>query len=701
MGIDKNTIAFVRDNGFILFPMEGLSKKPLMKGFRKVEYDPNLPIGDCNYGVNLNHRVLVIDIDPRNFEEGCKPFDLMCKDLGLDKKATLQTYIIRTPRGGYHIWYANPNEVIVKRDIKRYKGLEFITCHIMCPGSYIPEYEAGYTHISGDIIDLQYAPDGIIQLVKKQEPLQPTEPVESNNQSDKNAFITYIRNTPAAISGDSGDNATFSVACKGRDFGLSEDTTLKIMKNIYNPSCVPPWSTDQLKSKVANAYQYASGTQGVESLSQSFDEITPEQIIQQESLETKQSPYAGLDVIINPSTGEVKIKRTGNNLRILLTEQKESPLKDMIKFNAFTDQIQFVKKPEWNKKTDWIWEEDDLYYLKGWLSEKRTYEASINAIYESVRYTAIKNMYHPVREYLEYLVWDQKPRLSFWLHSYCGSTHTDINSFIGRTTLIAAVKRVFEPGCKFDHVLVLEGDQGLGKSSVCSILGGKWFTDSQIYLKNSSQNAVETMGGHWIVEMAELDKLIARDTTDELKRFITSSVDTCRKSYRRDAQGYPRQNIFIGTVNRGASGYLRDSTGSRRFWPVKVNKINFKGLISIRDQLWAEAYQCYLAKEPIHVYKETLRDQLANKNEDRNIIDPWFGTIMKYMNENYRQYIYKDKEVRITITEIYEDCLGGRMKDFTVREDTRICICLTQLGFKAVLKSLNKKTFKIPVQEFI
>jgi predicted P-loop ATPase len=207
------------------------------------------------------------------------------------------------------------------------------------------------------------------------------------------------------------------------------------------------------------------------------------------------------------------------------------------------------------------------------------------------------NTYHPVIEYLDSRTWDGKPRLETWLIDYCGADDTALNREFSAKFLIAGVRRIREPGVKFDTMLVLEGPQGVGKSRLAAKLAIKdeWFCGS-LDLKSDDKTKSELLSRAWIVECQELDGL-NKATSDSLKRFLSTPIDINRRAYARDAAEHRRHCIIIGTTNEGV--YLRDLTGNRRIWPVHVNAINISRFSEDVDQLWAEASVRERAGEPI------------------------------------------------------------------------------------------------------
>jgi putative DNA primase/helicase len=211
-------------------------------------------------------------------------------------------------------------------------------------------------------------------------------------------------------------------------------------------------------------------------------------------------------------------------------------------------------------------------------------KAPTSLVGEAVGHVGNQHPFHGVLTYLDGLVWDETPRIDTWLIDRCAAEDTPLVREIGRCFLLSAVARVKQPGCKVDNVLILVGPQGIGKSTAFSILGGEWFCDSAVDF--ASKDAYQQLPGVWIYELAELDSL-RRAETSAIKAYISAQVDHYRPSYGRNIVDVPRQTIFVGSTNE--IEFLRDPSGSRRFWPVAVLAIDLVGLAADRDQLWAEA----------------------------------------------------------------------------------------------------------------
>lgn len=238
--------------------------------------------------------------------------------------------------------------------------------------------------------------------------------------------------------------------------------------------------------------------------------------------------------------------------------------------------------------------------------------------------------YHPVIDYLEGLEWDGVPRLDTWLADFAGAERTELNKEFGSKLLIAGVRRIRSPGVKFDTMLVLEGFQGTGKSRLAATLAVReeWFCGS-LDLKSDDKTKAELLQRAWIVECQELDGL-NKATGESLKRFLSTSTDSYRRAYARDAGEYRRHCIIIGTTNEDS--YLRDLTGNRRIWPVQVRRIEVDGLKDSVDQLWAEAVVREAQGESI-VLSEHLWKAAQELQSSRMVEDPYADTLTAEFHE--------------------------------------------------------------------
>lgn len=250
--------------------------------------------------------------------------------------------------------------------------------------------------------------------------------------------------------------------------------------------------------------------------------------------------------------------------------------------------------------------------------EAHGFEPTVGDVLPAVTRHAHENAFHPVRDYLRSLKWDGSPRLDRWLQGCLGSPDTPFVRAVGRKTLIAAVARAFKPGCKVDTVLVLEGPQGLKKSTAIAALFGEDVTAESVNLFDQHNKMVMAMMGAWVVELAEFIAIQRKDQ-NSVKGMLSMRSDRVVLPYAKLASDHPRQCIFFGTINPGESGgYLTDGTGNRRYWPVQVSKVDIARITNNRDQLWAEAYKAFLAGEQWWLTddEEALAQaQVANREE--------------------------------------------------------------------------------------
>jgi predicted P-loop ATPase len=228
--------------------------------------------------------------------------------------------------------------------------------------------------------------------------------------------------------------------------------------------------------------------------------------------------------------------------------------------------------------------------------------------------------FDPIVEYLDALKWDGTSRVDAWLITYLGAADTKLNRAIGRLTLIAMVRRARQPGCKFDQIIVLEGLEGTGKSSVLRVLAGsdENFSDQTI-LGLSDQKQQELLRGKWLFEIADLTGM-RKAEVDQVKAFASRTYDRARPSYGRFTVEQPRRCVIFGTTNEDT--YLKSQTGNRRFWPVPTGTVDIKALRRDRDQLFAEAAILEATGCPL-VLPESLWKDAREAQEERREHDPW------------------------------------------------------------------------------
>lgn len=320
--------------------------------------------------------------------------------------------------------------------------------------------------------------------------------------------------------------------------------------------------------------------------------------------------------------------------------------------------------------TEWI-HEDDLR-LGLWLAQREMLLIrSQENLSAAVGWVATEYRFHPVRDYLDALVWDRQSRTGDWLADYLGVRKTEYTTLAGRLFLIGMVARIYQPGCQMRFMPILEGAQFKGKSSALRILGGEWFGDTTLDLNN--KDTYQTIQGCWLHEIAELDALNRSEST-RTKAFVSSQVDRFRAPYERSPRDWPRQTVFVGTTNQDE--YFKDPTGNTRYWPLRVEEvepINLDGLAGARDQLFAEAVALYKSGQRWHPTRDEQQRLFEPEQADREIADPWQSLIARWLRSR--------TSPTCTATEIITDCLkieAGKI-DSTRQMSTRVGIAMKRL----------------------
>jgi predicted P-loop ATPase len=314
----------------------------------------------------------------------------------------------------------------------------------------------------------------------------------------------------------------------------------------------------------------------------------------------------------------------------------------------------------------------DIGDLHEWLQQHGMPRMGIRDAKSALHNRAMECRFHPVIDYLQSLVWDRVPRLNVWLTSYLGAELNPRNEHIGRMFLTSMVARVNWPGCQADHMMVLEGPQGILKSSACRVLGGEWFSD-HLPEVTKGKDVSQHLCGKWLIEVAEMHAMNKVEAT-HLKSFITRQVEIYRPSYGELEVREPRQCVFVGTTNEDA--YLKDPSGGRRFWPVKTGvsgRIDLGLLAANRDQLFAEALVNYQDHGTWWPDAQFEAEFLKPEQAARYAGDIWEDRIDQFVAG----------KLRVTVAEIAREALmipEGQMRQ---EHNVRIASILKERGWVA------------------
>jgi putative DNA primase/helicase len=366
------------------------------------------------------------------------------------------------------------------------------------------------------------------------------------------------------------------------------------------------------------------------------------------------------------------IKGTSGNAALIL--ERDPAWRGVLGYDSRSEQPMLLRAPPYEGVTATVtprpMKDSDDVHAAQWLDEHYNVSVTLQNVHAAINAVAELSPFDRVREYLDGLSWDGRPRLPAFATTYLGTVPSDYAAAVGTRWMISAVARTYEPGTKVDHVLVLEGPQGKGKSTALRVLAGDdHFGDDVPAI--GTKDAQQYLGSLWIIELAEMDAA-TRAEASTLKRFLTTTVDRYRPPYGRRTIVHQRRCVFAGSVN--LEEYLRDATGGRRFWPVACGEIDLAALRRDRDQLWSEAKHLYRAGEPWHLEEPGLIRAAGREQARRLESDPWEDAIADYLAVRSRTFVLT--------TQVLADALSLHLDRISKREANRVGAILRKLGWQ-------------------
>lgn len=398
-------------------------------------------------------------------------------------------------------------------------------------------------------------------------------------------------------------------------------------------------------------------------------------------------PTLGLAAASDQGCWEDLLRRSdGGGLRSELSNAylilKNAPeWQGVVAYNQFADRIEKLRPPPFTDGEAGPWADVDASKTLVWLQMRWGLQLKGSATAdEAIRMVAWDNKYHPVRDYLDGLPpWDEVPRLPTFLQDVFGADQNAYTEHVGQGLLVAAVARVLRPGCKVDEMVVLEGGQGLGKSTcVAELFSMSWYLETAE--PPATKDFYVTMQGNWGIEIGEMQSFSKADI-NQVKMSITRRDDKYRAPYDRHASSHPRQCVFIGTTN--ADAYLMDPTGARRFLPVLCTKADTAFVMKWRDQLWAEA---------LHLLCNGFRwwdypkDLARAEQDERYVEDAWEEAVIDYLEGKAPAVYYPPDHVgqinEVTVMTLLQRALQMDMARMNKPEQRRVADILRRLGWE-------------------
>ena len=516
----------------------------------------------------------------------------------------------------------------------------------------------------GDL-PLAEAPSLLLQQMQRQQP-EPAPLLRIPDTDDSTRARDYLTRIPAADADDYDAWLRVGMALHsvGDDSLLNDWIGWSTASGKFEPGiCETKWAT----------FQPAAGGVSLGTLAHLAGYQKP-QPDRQRSKAQQHSPAqstAQLDKLL---------KLESNELLQLLRQQ----LADRLRWNVFTKAIELDEKP-----IDHI---DHFYLQLAQQGVKVTKELAADAVHV----VALENPHDPVRNYLEHVA-DHVPPVAIDQLATAYLRPADqpgtLYDAMLKATLIAAVRRIFEPGCKHDSACVLMGPQGCGKSTFWRNLGGLWFSDALRDI--GSKDDLMVLHRSWLMEWAELDHITGRKHAGQVKAFLTQQTDMFRAPYQRATEAFPRRSIIVGSTNRD-TGFLVDDTGNRRFWVIPVTTaphIPVDGLLLERDAIWSAAVAAYRAGEPNHLTSEHAQ-QVDRENETYLVDSPWKAAIQEWLASP------RNAGRHVTSELLLSEAISKPVERQARADQMQVASIMRDLGFekkRAWLEGRNKWVFVQPL----
>ena len=623
--------------GFAVFPLKYRDKVPLTRnGCKDATTDaaqikawwqkyPNANIGLATGSVSQNVFVIDLDIDEDRGIDGYHSLEDWQREHG----DFPETWTAITGRGGYHLYYRGNGKIKNRAGIIDGVDIRGNGGYVVAPPSI---------HKNGNRYEWEYSPDEF-EIAKADNNV---EYFLNHDDQKQNAAFTM----PNIVTAGQRNQMLFRFACMMQAKGASDQSVFAATMAENESSCSPPLTEQEVRIIVSSATKYDKGkpihidSEGVATRENKDDVIgTPEWVLN------------FLDCNHDKDGNIKSVKQLVHNFEVVM--EKDSRFAGKIRLNEFAQQPYLYGSVPWENENNcraWSSHDDSALFS---LIQADYGLKSRQDFADALKNVSMRNKFHPVRELLDSLTWDGKEHIRSLLPEYLGAEDSDYTYQVMRLWMLGAVSRVYKPGSKFDYTMILQGSQGIGKSTFLKqmAMDDSWFNDSLDSL--DSDKAVQSLTGSWIIELAEL-KSLARTAggVESVKRFLTATQDKYRIPYERRADTFYRQCVFAGTTNK--DDFLQDETGNRRFLIVQTGvKKPSKSLFvpEIMDAIklaWAEAVHIWKNEKPQLILPEAYMQEAKELQEANMADDGKRGIIQEYL----------EGKTQVCAREIWEKALG-------------------------------------------
>lgn len=565
--------------------------------------------------------IVVVDIDVKKEKKGFEFMEKKLKDLP-------RSIRVRTPSGGEHIYFKKPMGVEIRNAVDIFgkdSGID-----IRSDGGYvIAPFSLGYKYFGKSHIKyLADMPQNLVDIIKteerSQEAKKPKDPVPFDTV--KRTLYRLNPDHPELVGRDGWQKVLRSVhsATDGSDEGKWLFTEWSLSgKEVYEKDVEAEIHRDWDSYSEDGPQTFGTLSHMAQTIGKPFVDPTP----QEDCLEFPSTNEFGTFM----TNAKGKIKNVSYNVTEFLASKKlqngedvvENKLYDLFHYNELSGEVCWTR----SEKSVYVKSKrgmqlDDRAITGVQQFMTRFYEVDMSGenVQKGIEFYAHRHTFHPVKDYLASLVWDGQPRIDNWIIKYCNVSPSRYHKAVGRNVLLSAVARVMKSGSKVDECMVLEGPQGCRKSTMVEVMGfahiedREWYSAPELNIKGLStgdSSAITNTFGSWIIEVAEMKSFTHSDES-AIKRFMSTSVDTVTLKYDKYKTNHRRSFILVGTINPFGEGrYIKDESGARRFWPVRVRRtiehpIDIDSLKAEMDQLYAEAYARYMKGEKWHMQGKDL-----------------------------------------------------------------------------------------------